>query len=358
MTFRKNRILFLCLVFILLSFPTLAEKPVPLTLEKIAAVGADNHDFMFYSIDSVCEDGSADFYVLDRKACKVHKFSPEGKRLLAFGNRGRGPGDFAYPYYICVTEDKRLAVCEDMVFVSFFNTDGKFLEQIRLSNGLALQYISRNLYYAWIWQPESRQQVLLDNTGSILKSFFEVSRDAFSVSAPDETGRLVMTSFSTEEYTPTLLFGSYNRQAALGISSRYEIVIVNHKGEVVNTIKHDVKPLKIQAKESDYFKSLIDNRRNLHDFAKKKFIKKIPETKNYFDRILLTGEYVFVSRIRADITDEKGPVPVDIFSLGGEFLGTVEMKERPLFISDRYAYFMETVDESLLLIKYKIGIRQ
>ena len=188
MTLKITKIIFLGLL--LLSFALLAEKPVTLELTKIVEVG--DNDFMFYSIDSVCEDDDANFYVLDRKAYKVHKFSPEGKRVLSFGNKGQGPGDFAYPHYICVTEDKKLVVCEDMAFVSLFDLEGKFLKRIRLANGLELRYISSNLYYAWIWKKKSKQQVLLDNKGKIIKSFFEVSKDAFSVGAPDETGRMVM----------------------------------------------------------------------------------------------------------------------------------------------------------------------
>lgn len=352
MVLKKIKILFLG--FLLISFSLLADKPVTLELKKIVEVG--DNDFMFYSIDSVCEDDDANFYVLDRKAYKVHKFSPEGKRLLSFGNKGQGPGDFAYPHYICVTEDKKLVVCEDMAFVSLFDLEGKFLKRIRLANGLELRYISSNLYYAWIWKKKSKQQVLLDNKGKIIKSFFEVSKDAFSVGAPDETGRMVMINFFTDEYTPALLVSSYKQQAALGMGNRYEILIINHNGEVTATGKRDVEPAKIQAKEIDYFKNEINSRGNLHDSSKKKFIKKIPNYKNYFDKILVSGKYVFVFRIKEDITDEKTLIPVDIFTLQGKFLGTAKIKNQPIFISDKYAYFSETVDENLLLVKYVIRV--
>ena len=340
---------------ILVSTLLMAGNRITLNLTKCVELGKD--DFMFYSIGSVCEDNYGNFYVLDYKAYKVYKFSPEGKLILTFGNRGQGPADMARPHSVQFTAENNIAVCEVQGFISFFDNNGNFLKKIRIPKGLGLKYLNDNLFYGWEWKRKSKQQVLINDKGKILKSFFEVSKDLFSVSAPDETGRMVMSNFYTQEYTPALLFDFYKERAVIGVGNIYEILIINKNGEVLDKIKRDVKPLEIKSKEIDYFKNEINSKKNLHDYARKKFIKKIPGCKNYFDKILISEKYVFVFRIKEDITNEKSLIPVDIFTIKGEFVGTSALENRPVLITGKWAYFVELSDEDLLLIKYLYTIR-
>lgn len=341
-------------IFILFSFFLYADKSLTWELKKIFELGKD--DLIFYSITSICEDRDGNFYVLDQKAYKIYKFSPRGKLLLSFGNKGQGPGDMQQPHYIRLTPESHLAVCEEIGYVSFFDTRGNFLKRIRVPKGLGLTFINNNLYYGWEWKKKSKQQALINDKGEILKSFFEVSRDSFSVSAPDETGRMVVTNFVAREYTPCLLFSGGTDYSVMAVGNRYEILLLNNKGEVEKRIQRDVKPAQISPKERDYFKNEINNRKNLHDFAKKAFIKKIPAVKNYFVDILLSEKYIFVFRVKEDVLDEQAFIPVDIFWLRGGFIGTAGFASQPMLISDKYAYYVESVDDDLLLVKYSYKI--
>lgn len=341
-------------ILILFAFFLYADKPLTWELKKVLELGYD--DLIFYSITSISEDRGGNFYVLDQKAYKIYKFSPKGKLLLSFGNKGQGPGDMQQPHYICLTPDNRLAVCEEIDYVSFFDTKGNFLKRIRVPKGIELTYINNSLYYGWEWARKSKQQVLVNEKGEILKSLFEVSKDLFSISVPDETGRLVGTSFSCREYTPSFLFSTYNNRSVAALGNPYEILLLNHKGEVEKRIQRDVKPAKISPKERDYFKEKINNKRNFHDFAKKAFIKKIPAVKNYFVDILLSEKYIFVFRVKEDVLDEKALIPVDIFSLRGEYMGTAAFNNQPMLISDQYAYYVDSEDDDLLLVKYSYKI--
>jgi hypothetical protein len=343
-------------IFILtwFSFFLYADKPLTWEIKKILELGKD--DLIFYSITSISEDRNGNFYVLDHKAYKIYKFSPNGKLLLSFGNKGQGPGDMQWPHYIRLTPENRLAVCEEIGYVSFFDTKGNFLNRIRVPKGLVLTYINNSLYYGWEWKRKSKQQLLVNEKGEILKSLFEVSRDLFSVSAPDETGRMVMTSYAVREYTPGFCFSSYNDYSVVAVGDRYEILLLNNKGEVEKRIQRDVKPAKISPKERDYFKKKINSKRSFHDFTKKAFIKKIPEVKNYFADILISEKYIFVFRVKEDVMDEKAFIPVDIFSLRGEYMGTAAFNNEPMLISDQYAYDVKSVDEDLLLVKYSYKI--
>src|SRR5512143_1405390 len=105
--------------------PTLAILAVALAAFPVAAAGPSvaiqlgppleigRTELLFGSVVSVCEDDKGDFYVLDQRDQKVLKFSPDGRRLGAFGRKGQGPGDFQSPGRIAFTPVGELAVFED-----------------------------------------------------------------------------------------------------------------------------------------------------------------------------------------------------------------------------------------------------
>ncbi len=94
-----------------------------LQLEKKAVFGGDEP--VLERIEGVCEDEEGNFYVLDVKAFKVYKVSPQGKLLLSFGHKGEGPGDFLGPHHIAMSEKGQIIVCEHLSLVSIFDRQKK-----------------------------------------------------------------------------------------------------------------------------------------------------------------------------------------------------------------------------------------
>ena len=331
-------------------------KSIKLNLEKKFSLG--QKEIFFESITSVYEDKTENFYILDHKAYKVYKFSKNGKMLISFGERGLGPGDFANPHSVHITPGGNIAVNEVKNFVSIFDNQGKFLDRIKVARGLDLNLINNNLFYVWIWTPGGKQQALVNKNGKILKSFFSVSREAFSINAPDETGRSVMINNFAGEYTPFLLFNQYENYSIVAVTNKYEILLLNRDGKILNKIYRDIKPGIISQEEKEYFKNEININRKLPDFAKKIFTRKIPKYKNYFNHILISGPYLWIFRIKENIVNQNSFVPVDLYTINMEFRGSMRIKKIPLFISPKYIYFEETNNqEDLLLVKYKYSVR-
>lgn len=356
---RKHAVGLMLSLFIFNTGFLQTEKIIELKLFNAREIGREN--LMFASIASVCEDDEANFYVLDRIEHKVYKFSPDGKLELSFGNKGQGPGEFQQPNGIFFTPRGHLAVASDLNDVSFLNRDGTFIKRNHFSGRLALGYIGEERYYAWIWRQEDRQQVMLDRDNNIIKTLFSVDRDLFSVSIPDESGRGVMFNYSPDEYAPTFQFANFGKYSAVAVSNKYEILILNGKGETISTIRHDATQDPISKKEKNYFAREIDNIRRQRGWPKSvisKILKKIPAKKNFFDRVLLSGQYVFVFRIKEDITLKKAALLVDIFTIKGDFLGAAQLMDKPIFISDKYMYFVQYDEEhnQFLVVKdYQIN---
>jgi 6-bladed beta-propeller len=314
--------------------------PLQIRLQEPLEVG--RKELLFGSVVSVCEDDELNFYVLDRVEQKVFKFSPDGRLLLKFGQEGQGPGDFQSPGQIVFTSRGELAVLEDLYYISFFKTDGTFIRRLDLNGRLGLGFIGPDRFYGWIWRPEDQEQVMVDAKNEILRTFHTIARDRFSVNLPDETGRAVMFNYSHDSYVPRFLYGHSSRLSAVGISDRYEILLLDENGQSTGTIVRELEPQKFSAREKDYLE------RELQEFAKSKgwpgrvareLGKKIPSFKNIIQAVRISPENVFVFRIPPDITAENSFVPADIYSRRGEYIGTGELPNLPVFISGGAIYF-------------------
>ena len=72
---------------------------------------------------------SGDIFVADGYAnSRVHKFSPEGRLLLSWGEPGSGPSEFKLPHGICVDGRGRVLVADQKnLRVQAFTQDGEYL---------------------------------------------------------------------------------------------------------------------------------------------------------------------------------------------------------------------------------------
>ena len=61
---------------------------------------------------------------------RVHKYSPDGKLLLSWGERGSGPGQFSLSHCARVDRYDRVWVCDRQNWrIQIFDTDGHFLTE-------------------------------------------------------------------------------------------------------------------------------------------------------------------------------------------------------------------------------------
>ncbi|MGD9345674.1 MAG: 6-bladed beta-propeller [Candidatus Aminicenantes bacterium] len=317
---------------------------------------------MFGSIAAVCEDDHANFYVLDKLEHKVFKFSPLGELQLSFGDEGEGPGDFQRPNRIAFTDNGEIVVADELYYLTYLKTDGTFIKRIDLNGRIVPGYIGPDAFYAWIWRPEDKQQILCDANNTVVRVFYSVAKKSFSVNIPDRSGRAVMFSYLRDEFAPALLFAHSGKYSAIAVTDKYEITLLNNEGQSLRMIKRNISPGRINKKERDYFAkdiTEVGRYRGWPKSANRKLLKIIPEEKIFFDRILLTEHYVFVCRIKEDITKEESPTPIDIFSIEGKYIGATQIDLKPIHISDQYMYFVKSdEDENLFLVRMDYQLRK
>ncbi len=343
---KKSTITHFLFLFLLGISVVRAQNQIELNIQKVLQIGRDN--LMFGSIVSIVEDEESNFYVLDRMEHKVYKFSPEGRLIISFGQKGQGPGDFQNPHLLTYSLNKQIIVADDLYNLSFLNQDGSFIKRIHLDGRLGVGYIGEDRFYAWDWEEQGRSQVMVDSRNNIIETFFLVPREAFSATAPDSSGRLVMFNYARNEFAPALLFAHSGRYSAVAIGDTYDIHVLDESGKTIIKINRDIKPDDFSKKEKKYFERDIEEygeERNWPRSVIRDLLDKIPDKRIYFDRVLLTEKLVFVFRIRKDISEDDGLIPVDLFTIGGKFLGESIIEEKPIHISDRHMYFVGSDEE-------------
>ena len=332
-----------------------SESNLEIRTEKIFELGTEGT--LFGSLDSVCEDAQKNVYVLDRMSAKVYKFSPDGQLVLSFGGKGQGPGEFQAPHDVFIAQNNNIYVSEDRTFVSVFDAEGQFIQRLAAEKGLALTYLDENLFFAWTWSEGGQTQMLVDQEGNTLRTFYSVSNEDSSISAPDESGRQVRFNFATPEITPSFIFNRFQNRFVAAINDQYEFSLYDSQGTILSTVKRDLKPPKLSTKERDFLLTQMQEERDWPAWIMKLIRKNMSKTKTYFDNILLSEKLVFVFRVRENLTDENGLFPVDVFDLEGNFLGSTSLATQPLFISNLFMYAAVYDEEDNLLLQklqYKI----
>jgi hypothetical protein len=354
---------FCVFVFSLLGFAIAlipAERQLEISLGKSLEIG--RQELLFGSITSICEDNGGNFLVLDGKEFKVLKFSPEGKLLLKFGQKGQGPGDFQSPDLIILTPQNEIAVHE-ISYVSFFKADGAFARRQELNGRLGLVYLGPNRFLAWDWHPDSRQQIMLDGQNKVVATFHAQPRNSFSTALTDGTGRAVMFNYMSDVYVPELLFGYGGGVGLVGISTLYDLTLLDGSGRVIGSVRRDLKPRRMSSGERAFLEGEIRDfakARNWPGRAVQNLVNKIPNFKAIIRAVRISPQHVFVFRVPQDITSEDSAVPVDVFSPRGEFLGSTTLTQIPVFISATAMYFVETDDsgnEYLQRTEYSFSVR-
>jgi len=337
-----------------------AERRVEISFGKSLEIG--RQELSFGAVTSICEDHEGNFLVLDGKEFKVLKFSPAGRLLLKFGQKGQGPGDFQSPDLIVPTPQNEIAVHE-ISYVSFFKEEGTFVRRQELNGRLGLVYLGPDRFLAWDWHPDSRQQIMLDGKNNIVATFHAQPRNSFSTALTDETGRAVMFNYASDVYVPELLFGYGGEVGLVGISTLYDLTLLDENGRAIGSIRRDLKPGRISGKE----KAVLAE--NVREFAKARnwpgravrvLVDKIPDFKAIIRAVRISPQHFFVFRVPENVTREDSAMPVDVFSFRGEFLGSATMNKIPLFISGTAMYFVETDDsgnEYLRRTEYSFSVK-
>ncbi len=123
----------------------------------------------FRSPTGVSVAPSGDIFVSDGyDNARVHRFSPDGRHILSWGEKGDGEGQFAVPHGIFVHKDGIVYVADrENHRIQLFSPDGEFITQWRSDfNMPCTLYIDKDDI---VYVPELRHRIsILDINGNLL----------------------------------------------------------------------------------------------------------------------------------------------------------------------------------------------
>jgi hypothetical protein len=107
--------------------------PLKLVHDPSFGKGVDWGSILFESNKeiAVADDGS--IFVVNSRDHNIHKFDPSGKKVITFGRRGQGPGDFEFPSKPSILDGKYLVVGEYALNrrISLFDMNGRFYKLLK-----------------------------------------------------------------------------------------------------------------------------------------------------------------------------------------------------------------------------------
>ena len=308
-------------------------------IEDLAIKSAGlNNEYSFFAV-GVEADSKGNIYVLNNHDYKVLRFNAKGEFLGAIGKKGQGPGEFEAPASMFIDRQDNLYV-HDVVRLALavFDDKGQFLKNIKGVEFLAWTskfMIDPELNIVCGYQPlfasgEKNSYLIgkFDRDFQLIRKIYE--KEGVITIYRIRTGEGVL-SVQPPIYTPRVVW-TLDQEGRIyaGYNDSYEIQILSPKGELIRSIRRDVKPEKIPEEER---KKIQD------DFEKRypgvsRFIR-FPQVKPTFVRLYVIEGYLFVLRERVG-----RDYSYDVFDKHGDYLGDIVLDFQPLVCRNGFVYTM------------------
>lgn len=308
---------------------------------------------IFEEVRSLVTGPVGDIYVLDGRIRSVFRFNAEGRYVGCFGRPGEGPGEFRQVGSMVMAEGTRLMVAETRRFISLFDPSGAFNRRIDLEGDTGIpaaswQFAGPDLYLCVGQVGGVYRQQLVSAQGQVLPlTLFTLPNDSIQVNMD---GTRMSYRVRIPDSTPNLIHCHAQRLNAMAFSKDYLVKLVDEKGVLQATIRQDVQPQPFNPGEKAETVDLIKGMRippPVRDAA----IEQMPTSKNIIDNVFITDRFVWVVRVKDDLTKRSAPFPVDLYDRKGRFLCKLTLPQYPLWIDSRYYFSLHRNDEDDILIE-------
>jgi len=92
-------------------------------------------ELLFARPDFIVTDSKGAIYISELVDKTIRKFDKNGSYLFSFGRRGKGPGEFQDITVFSINNGDTLIIADQFLYrISFFSTDGKYLNAIKMNS--------------------------------------------------------------------------------------------------------------------------------------------------------------------------------------------------------------------------------
>jgi hypothetical protein len=240
--------------------------PIRIVFKEELSIGVEEGEeyYMFGKRVNFITDDQGNFYVNDWDRKKIRKFDKEGNFLLSIGGPGQGPGEFRNPWGPTFTPDGNIFVMDIAANrLSFFDTNGRFLHQTKIPEGMRVLHIHSNgLYFL------GRSRILQDTEISKFEAsyglydteFYPVAEIYRRVHENKHDTRprtqYLAKILSDAAFQPTTTFFVAEEDLIyFGYSDKYQIKIFSPEGKLIEIVQRDYNPIEVTKKhKQDYIR--------------------------------------------------------------------------------------------------------
>lgn len=314
-----------------------SEMPKLILKEDLFLGGKEEKEDYLFTRIRIDVDDDENLYVLDEKLRNIRVFDKKGRFVQFIGQIGQGPGEFQNPFiFIQVTSKKELVVYDRGLrkFI-FYSLNGEYLKQA-VAGKLGIPFKIRidskgNSVCFYSGSPPSLE----------LKKFnsnFEVLDTLYSKQIEIESG------YDLKVAKPTLHFAlTHDDNIIWGYSDRYELKVINSKGQTIRKIIKDRKPVKFTKKDKNRYRDIYEA------MIKRGAILKFPSHFPAFGDISVDeNSRIFV------MTHEKnkeGKNYYDVFDQEGKYFTRVALGFSPIIWKNNKVYTIIRDEEENSIVK-------
>jgi len=283
--------------------------------DLVIGLSNDNEDFLFSSIDQVQVDRKGNIYVSDLRDKCIKVFDRNGKNLRIIGKGGRGPGEILSVSGLSLVGEYKLLVSDaGNRRLTYFSTKGEWKRSIPMGTKMIAKAVEDNkgniIAQLLVMGRETKQEIV---------KFDNELNPIFQIASKVEEGW--NDEYVLRPIKPRLSYGVTKEGKIIwGISSNYELNILDSKGNLIKRIIKDTSPLEIS---NSYKKEIRQNYKN----------KNIPpnykiEFQKYFTEfsffVLEKNGRIYIKTYQMNQNHEYYH---DVFNVQGEYLAQFTLKE-------------------------------
>jgi hypothetical protein len=348
--------------------------PIRLVFTEELSIGVEEgaEEFMFGKRLNFITDDQGNFYVNDWDRKEIRKYDNEGNFLLIIGGPGQGPGEFRNPWGPTFTPDGNIFVMDIAANrLSLFETNGRFLHQTKIPEGISVHHIHSNgLYFL------NESKILQDT---------EVSKFAVSYGLYDAEFHPVAEIYqrihenkhdtrsrthylakilSDAAFQPTTTFLVTEEDLIyFGYSDKYEIRIFSPEGMLIEIIQRDYEPVEVTKKhKQDYIRVQKDEVLRFLREQDKPLIKEIIKLVKYPKHKPAFQKFIRMENgwLAVVVDYSEGEALFDLFDEEGKYIAQFKasIPIANLFFKNGKAYALAIENDYRYVKRYAFKIQE
>jgi len=295
---------------------------------------------IFYDLNKkmvIAPDGS--IFVSNSRQHNIFKFDRNGKKIMQFSQKGRGPGDCVYPGDMDILDGKYLTLDEyPLDFkISIFDFSGKCIKVLKTQNSVFDHCAIKNNKIAYItWKQtkspnqSERRVIIKDVLTGVEKTVF--SATVYMAAFIEIDKSFVVGINPGEKASNVFIRQTIDGNLLVGVSNSPEIRIFSPGGKLIKSFSLNINPVPVT---SDFIKRYKDanikemeeeeaqkpsgDKRIINAYKKYDFAKLFEKNFPYYGNIHVDGEGNILFFKNMDCIDHC-PAVFQVYSPEGKYI--------------------------------------